>query len=82
MYGRTGDLEKLNRDRNNPSLSKFVRAQADEAHTKIVSQMKDRKLMGMRLRLIKATQTGDLNEANKIQISMKAYLKEDREVGE
>lgn len=81
MYGRASELKKLNDDRNNPGLPKFVRGQADKAHSKIVAQMKDKKLMNMRLRLIKATQAGDLPEAGKIEIAMKAHAKEDRENG-
>lgn len=81
MYGRLGELTKLNDDRNNPRLSRFVRSQADKAHRKIVEQMKDKKLMRMRLRLIRATQAGDNVEALKIQAAMKAYEKADRETG-
>lgn len=81
MYGRTGDLAKLNKDRNNPALPKFVRLQADKAHAKIVDQLKDKRLMRMRERLINATRAGDLNEATKIQRQMKAYQKQDQETG-
>jgi hypothetical protein len=78
MYGRAGDLLKLNRDRNNPELSMFQRKQADEAHAKIVRQLKNKPLMRMRLRLINATRAGDLEEAAKIQIGMRALMKEDQ----
>ena len=81
MYGRAGTLLKLNKDRNNSKLSKFERLQADKAHHKIVNQMKDKKLMRMRLRLINATRAGDLYESSKIEQLMKDYLKEDRETG-
>jgi hypothetical protein len=81
MYGRAGTLLKLNKDRNSPKLSKFERLQADKAHQKIVNQMKDKKLMRMRLRLINATRAGDLYESSKIEQLMKDYLKEDRETG-
>lgn len=81
MYGRAGTLLKLNKDRNNPNLSKFERLQADKAHQKIVNQMKDKKLMRMRLRLINATRAGDITESSKIEQQMKDYLKEDRETG-
>jgi lipopolysaccharide biosynthesis regulator YciM len=82
MYGRAGDLLKLNRDRNNPELSMFQRKQADEAHAKIVRQLKNKPLMRMRLRLINATRAGDLEEAAKIQIGMRALMKEDQETGQ
>ena len=81
MYGRAGDLEKLNRDRNNPRLSRFVRQQADKAHATIVAQLRDKKLMRMRERLINATRAGDNDEARKIEIGMRVYEKKDRETG-
>lgn len=81
MYGRTGDLTRLNRDRNNPALSGFVRLQADKAHAKIVRQLKDKTLMRMRERLIYATRAGDMTEARKIEIAMHAHEKKDQETG-
>lgn len=82
MYGRAGELERLNRDRNNPKLSKFQRKMADEAHANIVRQMKNKPLMRMRLRLINATRAGDLYVSGKIQEAMKAYQRQDRETGQ
>jgi len=82
MYGRTGDLVKLNKDRNDYKLSKFTRSQADKAYAKIVVQLKDKQLMKLRLRLIKASIAGDLNEADKIQQQMRSFTKEDRETGQ
>lgn len=81
MYGRTGDLVKLNKDRNDYKLSKFSRSQASKAHAKIVMQLKDKQLMKLRLRLIKATIAGDMKEATKIEQQMRSYIKEDRETG-
>lgn len=81
MFGRDGELKKLNDDRNNPNLPRFVRRQADEAHHKIVEQMKDRRLMDMRLELIRATRAGDLEAINKIEKRIRAYTGEDRETG-
>lgn len=81
MYGRDGELKRLNNDRNDPTLSRFTRKQADKAHSKIVAQLKDHKLMGMRERLIKATKAGDPYEAKKIETEMRAYTGEDRETG-
>lgn len=81
MYGRTGDLAKLNADRNNPGLPKHVRHQADKAHAKIVEQLKDKKLMGLRERLIRATRAGDMKAASKIEQEMRAHTGEDRETG-
>ena len=81
MYGRTGELERLNNDRNDPKLPKFSRLQADKAHFKIVEQLKDKKLMRMRERLIYANQAGDMHEIDKIQKQMRDYTGEDRETG-
>lgn len=81
MYGRNGDLAKLDKDRNDPRLSKFQRQQADKAHAEIVSQLKDRKLMSMRERLINAARANDLPAQAKIQAEMRAYLHQDQETG-
>lgn len=81
MYGREGDLAKLNAARNNPSLSRFQRRQADESHKAIVEQLKDKKLMGMRERLIRAARAGDDYESDKIQRQMRAYQGQDQETG-
>lgn len=81
MFGRAGELLKLNRDKNNYSLPKFVRQQAAKAHAKIAKQIKDKHLMRMRLRLINAMKARDEDEAHKIEQSMRFYLKEDRETG-
>lgn len=81
MYGRTGELKRLNNDRNNYSLPKFVRQQASKAHATITKQIKDKKLMRMRLRLIKAVKAQDENEASKIEQLMRFYLRQDRETG-
>lgn len=81
MYGREGDLKRLNDDRNNPSLSRFVRQQADKAHATITSQIKDKKLMRLRTELINAARANDLEAQNKIAMQMKAHTGEDRETG-
>lgn len=82
MFGRDGELKRLNDDRNNSRLSKFVRQQADKAYHEIVRQLKDRKLMGMRLQLINASRAHDSVTAEKIQLQMRDYLKQDKETGE
>lgn len=81
MYGRASELIKLNADRNDTRLPKFVRGQADRAHHKITEQIKDKKLMRMREELINAAKAGDLYEQDKIAKKMKAYTQEDRETG-
>ena len=82
MFGRAGELERLNRDRNNPKLPHIVRDRADRAYAKIVEQMKDKKLMSMRERLINATRAGDMDAARKIQLQMRDYTGEDPETGQ
>lgn len=82
MYGREKQLYQLNKDRNDPTKPMVARKWADAAHRKIVNQLKDRKLMAMRERLIKATRAGDKLEMNKIQAAMKAHEKQDRETYE
>lgn len=80
-YGREGELARLNRDRNNPELGPFTRGFADKSHAKIVKQLKDKKLMAMRERLIKAAQAHDEQEQHKIQLQMRAYTGESAETG-
>jgi len=82
MYGRAGDLKKLNADRNNGALPKIVRQRANEAHAKIVKQIKDKKLMSLRQRLIGATRAGDQESSHRIQLQMRDYQKQDRETGQ
>lgn len=82
MYGRAGDLAKLNKDRNDVTLSNIVRRRADKAHATIVAQLKDKKLMRLRLRLINAVRAGDNYEAQKIEIAMRAHRGEDQETGQ
>lgn len=81
MYGRGGDLKKLNTDRNNGELPKFVRLQADKAYHKVIEQIKDKKLMRLRLQLINATRNGDIKIASKIEQQMRSHVGEDRETG-
>lgn len=79
--GREGELAMLNRDRNNHELGPFTRMRADRAHARIVKQLKDKKLMAMRERLIKAAKAHDELEQHKIQLQMRAYTGESNETG-
>lgn len=81
-YGRSGELRKLNADRNNPDIPALYRKMADDAHGDIVKQLKDKPLMNLRRRLIQATQAGDTKEANKIQLIMRDYRSEEKEHGD
>jgi hypothetical protein len=73
MYGRAGDLTTLNNARNDTSKPYSVRRSADESHATIVKQMKDKKLMNLRLHLIKATKMGDTHNAHKLQLLMQEH---------
>jgi len=81
MYGRGNELLRLNRDRNDYSLPRFVRNQADKAYKKIAAQLKDRKLMKLRWQLIKANKAHDIQYAGKIEVQMRIYQADDRETG-
>lgn len=81
MYGRDSELIKLNNTRNDPTKSNAVRLKADKTRQQILDQMRDKRLMGMRLRLIQASRAGDVIEMAKISAQMKDYLNEDRETG-
>lgn len=81
MYGRSGELNKLYRDIHDFSLPKIIRHRADIARQKILAQMKDSKLMRMRVELIQATKAGDEQAAKKVQQRMRHYQKQDMETG-
>jgi len=82
MYGRTGDLERLNKDRNDFSLSRFVRLRADMAHREITNQIKDTKLMSLREQLIRAAKAHDSEAEQRIQRQMRQHTGEDKETGQ
>lgn len=82
MYGRAGDLRKLNADRNNSGLPRILRQRANQAHAKIVLQLKDKKLMSLRQRLISATKAGDQEASHRIQLQMRDHSKQDKETGQ
>jgi hypothetical protein len=79
--GRHGELMRLNRERNDVTLPKHRRSAAAKAHAKITAQLKDKKLMALRERLIRAAQAGDPVAIAKITAMMKDYAHEDRETG-
>lgn len=81
MHGREGELYKLDQQRKDILLSKDHRQAADRAFKKIASQLADRKLMDMRMRLIGAARAGDELEQHKITRQMRDYLGEDQETG-
>lgn len=76
MYGRMTTLRRLKEDRDNPAKHPFRRMQADRAIKKIMAQMRDRKLMHLRERLIRATLYGDLYWQWKIENLIRAHEKD------
>lgn len=75
LYGRLTTLNRLQAARDDVSKHRFSRTQADKAIRKIVAQLRDRQLMRLRERLIKATQAGDHHEQWKIENIIKAHEK-------
>lgn len=61
LYGRLTTLNKLKERRDDAQRHPYRRMQADRAIKKIVAQLRDRKLMKLRERLIRATLYGDLH---------------------
>lgn len=55
MWGRQSTLKYLKERRDDQSKHPFTRQQADKAIKKIMAQLKDRQLLRLRERLIKAT---------------------------
>lgn len=81
MYGRDSQLNKLHAIQQDVTKPRGVRYAADKTRQKIIDQMKDRTLMGMRERLMNASRAGDIVEVAKITASIKDYEGEDRESG-
>lgn len=77
-HGREKDLLRLNKQRNDPYLSHYVRRMADQAHVVIVSQLRDRTYLSLRERLIKATQAGDQVAIAKIELLIRDHQGEDK----
>lgn len=72
-YGRITTLNRLKAARDDGQRHPFRRMQADKAIRKIVEQLRDRKLMRLRERLIKATLYGDTHAQWLIEREMLAY---------
>jgi len=75
MYGRQTTLKYLKERRDDLSRHPFSRMQADRAIKNIMSQLRDRKLMRLRERLIKATLYGDDHAIWMIENQIRAYEK-------
>lgn len=75
MYGRKGTLKYLDKAISNSKLYEPTRQQAERAKENIIKQLKDKKLMEMRARLIRATRAGDQVAVDRIERQMRAYEK-------
>lgn len=75
MYGRMTTLKRLRENRDDPAKHPFRRMQADRAIKKIMAQMRDRNLMHLRERLIRATLYGDLYWQWKLENQIRAHEK-------
>jgi hypothetical protein len=73
LYGRLTTLNYLKERRDDPSRLSFRRMQADRAIHKIVAQLRDRKLMKLRERLIRANKYGDTHAIFLIENQLRAY---------
>lgn len=75
LFGRLTTLNYLKERRDDARRHPFRRLQADRNIRKIVNQLRDRRLMGLRVRLIKAQQYGDLHNVWMIENQLRAYEK-------
>lgn len=75
MYGRQTTLEYLRARRDDYSRHPFRRKQADRAIKQIISQLRDKKLLRLRERLIRATRAGDDHWIWKIENQIRAHEK-------
>lgn len=75
MYGRASTLAYLKERRDDFSRHPTSRMRADRAIKNIVAQLRDRKLMRLRERLIKATIYQDDKAIFQIENQIRAYEK-------
>lgn len=80
-YGWEGILTRYNQERNNPRLPNKIRQRADNAHSKIVAQLADAKLMRLRESLIRAHRAKNTGAISQITQQMRAYQGQDLETG-
>lgn len=81
MYGRGEQLATLKQRYNDPTVPRFARKRAHMAYWRIVRQLKDRRLMGLRSQLIRASLAQDGAQVDKITRRIRAYEKQERESG-
>lgn len=75
---RDADLRHLREALNDPTKSLARKRLAHKALKTIVKQMKDRKLTGLRYRLIKAARAHDMHAECKITALIREYLKQEQ----
>lgn len=75
LYGRLTTLNYLRGRRDDASRHHIVRMRADRALRKIVDQLRDRQLMKLRGRLLKAQKYQDLHAVWMIENQIRAYEK-------
>lgn len=82
MHGRLNTLNHLREARDNPAKLPHRRMEADRAIKKIMAQLRDRKLMHLRDRLINASIAGDKYWMWKLENQMLAYNRNFGEIDE
>lgn len=70
---RDADFSNLHRIFNDPMQPQWKRRQAFQGYQKLQEQVKDRKLSGLRLRLIKALRADDTKAVSKIERQINEY---------
>lgn len=73
LYGRLSTLNYLKERRDDARRHPYRRMQADRAMRKIVGQLRDRNLMKLRERLIRANAYGDSRAIFLIENQIRAY---------
>lgn len=73
LYGRYTTLNDLKKRRDDTTKPYFIRERAARAMNEIIEQLKDKKLMALRERLIKAARAGDKHEEWKIANLMREH---------
>lgn len=73
LYGRLTTLNYLRQRRDDTSRTPQVRKRADRALRAIVAQLRDRKLMGLRMRLLQAARHQDQHAEWQLTNQIRAY---------
>lgn len=73
---RDHDLIALHKRFNDFSLPKLTRTRAWRSFNKILAQVRDKKLVEMRHRLVRAKLANDSDAADKIELQIEDYTKD------